>query len=52
MAQAQNSGDGLSFSNNLDGDVQLIEASRKGQPRFMTPTRETQGIYPNPISPS
>ena len=52
MAQGQGLGDGLSFLDNIDGDVQLIEAHRIDQLKFMTPTKEAQGISTNPIIPS
>lgn len=52
MAQGQGLGDGLNFSENSDGNVQLTKDPRKNQPKFMNPTKETQGISPYPIIPS
>lgn len=52
MDQGQGLGNGFSFSNNLDGDVQLIEAPMIDFLKFMTPTKEAQGISTTPIIPS
>ena len=44
MTQEWGLGEDLSFLDNLDGDVQIIKASKSDQTKFMTPTKEGQGI--------
>lgn len=44
MAREEDKREGLSFLNNQDGDVELIESSRAEQPRFMTPPKSNQGM--------
>ena len=39
LTQGHDLGDGLSFSDNPDGDVQFIDAPKVDQSKFMTPTR-------------
>ena len=52
MAQEQGLGEDLNFLDNPNGDVQLIEAPKLDQPKFMAPTKEGQGIIANPTIPS
>ena len=51
-SQGQDSGDGLDFSDGGDGDVQFIEAPKADQPRFLTPSRDTQVMPASPTIPS
>ena len=44
MTQGQGQGEELTFLDNRDGDVELIEASKSNQPSFMTPPRGNQGM--------
>ena len=51
-SKSQDSGDGLDQSDSGDGDVQLIEAPKEDQPRFLTPIRDAQTKPPSPAIPS
>ena len=42
----------FNLSDNLDGDVQFIEAPKVDQPKFMTPTKDTHAIFFSPPIPS
>ena len=52
MTQGQDLGEGLNFLDNPDGDIQLIEAPKSDQTKFMTPPRESQGITTTLTIPS
>ena len=51
-SKGQESGDGLDQSDSRDGDVQLIEAPKADQPRFLTPVRDSQMRLVSPAIPS
>ena len=51
-SKGQDSGDGLDQSDSGDGDVQLIEAPKADQPRFLTPVRDAQTRPASPAIPS
>lgn len=50
--QGKDSNDSLNSSDGMDGDVQFIEAPKVDQPRFLTPTKETQAMSVSPVIPS
>ena len=51
-SKSKDSGEGLDQSDREDGDVQLIEAPKVDQLRFLTPVRDTQRRPANPAIPS
>lgn len=51
MAQEQDKTEELTFSDNQDGDVELIEAPRVDQSSFMTPPKGNQGMTTTPSIP-
>ena len=42
MIEGQDLVDGLFFSDGANGDVQFIKAPNVDQPRFLTPTKDSQ----------
>ncbi len=52
MTEGKGQGEELTFSDNQDDNVELIEALKSNQPSFMTPPRGSQGMTTTSTMPS